>query len=34
MIDPHVILAMPFNFILKVVIYITEIPSFYYGIAT
>ena len=33
----HVILAMPFNFILRtshLSVYITEIPSFYYGNAT
>ena len=30
MIDPYVILAMPFNSFLVVVIYI-EIPSFYFG---
>ena len=34
MIDLYVILAMPFNSFLVVVIYIIEIPSFYFGNAT
>ena len=34
MIDLYVILAMPFNLFLVVVIYIIEIPSFYFGNAT
>ena len=34
MIDPYVILAMPFNSFLVVVIYIIEIPSFYFGNVT
>ena len=34
MIDRYVILAMPFNSFLVVVIYIIEIPSFYFGNAT
>ena len=34
MIDLHVILAMPINSYLVVVIYITEIPSFYFDNAT
>ena len=34
MIDLYVILAMPFNSFPVVVIYIIEIPSFYFGIAT
>ena len=34
MIDPYVILAMPFISFLVVVIYIIEIPSFYFGNAT
>ena len=34
MIDLYVILAMPFNSSLVVVIYIIEIPSFYFGNAT
>ena len=34
MIDIYVILAMPFNPFLVVVIYIMEIPSFYFDNAT
>ena len=34
MIDLYVILAMPFNSFLVVVIYIIELPSFYFGNAT
>ena len=34
MIDLYVILAMPFNSFLVVVIYIIEVPSFYFGNAT
>ena len=34
LIDLYVILAMPFNSFLVVVIYIIEIPSFYFGNAT
>ena len=34
MIDLYVILAMPFISFLVVVIYIIEIPSFYFGNAT
>ena len=34
MIDLHVILAMAFNLFLVVVIYIIEVPSFYFGNAT
>ena len=34
MIDLYVILAMPFISFLVVVIYIIEIPSFYFGYAT
>ena len=34
MIDPHVILAMPFNFILSSSHLYYRIPSFYYGNAT
>ena len=34
MIDLYVLLAMPFNSFLVVVIYIIEIPSFYFGNAT
>ena len=34
MIDPYDILAKPFNSLLVVVIYIIEIPSFYFGNAT
>ena len=34
MIDVYVILAMHFNSFLVVVIYIIEVPSFYFGNAT
>ena len=34
MIDLYAILAMPFNLFLVVVIYIIEVPSFYFGNAT